>query len=197
MITAIVLAAGLSRRMGSANSKLLAPIDGTPMIRRSVEPLFACAIDEVIVVTGHGRPDIEAALSGLALRFVANPDYAAGMGSSLAAGAAAVRANADAVMVCLGDMPLVAPSTILSLTGAFAGATDRICVPVLEGRRGHPVLFASAWLPALARLSGDSGARRILDSAGAFLLEVPVDDPGVLRDFDTPEQLAELENGRH
>ena len=141
-IAAVVLAAGRSTRMGAVN-KMIAEIGGKPLVRIAAEQALASRAAPVIVVTGHQRERVEAALAGLAVRFVHNPDYADGLGTSLKAGIAAVPADADGAIVCLGDMPQVDAALIDRLIAAFdpeRGAL--IVVPSIDGRRGNPVVWS-------------------------------------------------------
>ena len=145
-VSAIVLAAGRSTRMDGPN-KLLAELDGKKLVRIVTEQALASKASEVIVVTGHQADLVEQALSGLKVRFARNPDFAGGLASSVKAGIAAVPANADGAVVCLGDMPLISSRLIDQLIETFA--PDRghlIAVPVSDGRRGNPVLWSAALL---------------------------------------------------
>ncbi|MGE0383262.1 MAG: NTP transferase domain-containing protein [Gammaproteobacteria bacterium] len=188
-VAAIVLAAGRSTRMRGAN-KLLATIDGEPMIRRTVRALLASQARPVLVVTGHEADAIRSALDGLAVGFVDNPDFGSGMSTSLRRGIAALPAAADGVLVCLADMPWTDPADIDRLIGAFAPAEHRgICVPVHGGRRGNPVLFARTHFPEVMGLTGDVGARALLDAYPGAICEVPMPADSVLRDVDSPEAL--------
>ncbi len=184
-----MLAAGLSRRMGGAN-KLLAEIDGEPMVARAVDAVLASAARPVVVVTGHDAPRVRAALAGRDVGFVHNPDYASGLASSLRAGIAALGAGLDGALVCLGDMPWVRREHVDALLAAFAGDADAICVPVHRGRRGHPVLWPARDFGEIALLQGDAGARALLERHAERVRTVPVADAGVTRDVDTPEALA-------
>lgn len=174
------------------DDKLLATVDGAPVARRALDALRAGCDAVIAVVRPDGSPALRIALAGT--RIVECPDADLGMGHSLAAAAsAAVDDAADAVLVMPADMPWLAADTAHTIAeAAREGGEDarsvRIVVPVLpDGRRGHPVAFGAAHLPALARLSGDRGARALLD---AFPLRlVQVDDAGILRDVDTPRDL--------
>lgn len=191
-VVAIVLAAGRSSRMGGAN-KLLATVAGLPMVRRAAQAALASAAGPVIVVTGHEAEAVTAALDGLDLKLVHNPDYAAGMAESLKAGLLALPPAADAVVVCLADMPLIGPAHINKLIAAFNPTEGRaICVPVHHGRRGNPVLWARRYIPEMLALDGDEGARRLLDFHADEVAEVPVGSDAIFADFDTPEALAGL-----
>lgn len=189
-IAAVVLAAGLSRRMGGPN-KLLAPIDGVPMIARVVDAFLASKAEPVIVVLGHQAGEVRAALAGRGVRFVENPAYEEGLGASLRAGIEAVGDGADGALVGLGDMPLVAPAHIDALIDAFDPAgSETIVVPVHDRKRGHPVLWSSRHFAEMRKLGGDVGARGLLERHADAVRAVPIDDDAVHVDVDTPEMLA-------
>ncbi len=190
-IAAILLAAGQSRRMGS--NKLLADVGGTAMVRRSAEAVLAARVGPVIVVTGHEPEKLKSALDGLDVVFAHNRDHAQGLSTSLRAGLAALPAETDGVVVCLADMPLVAPHHINKLISAFNPAEHRsICVPVADGQRGNPVLWARQHFGEMSRLTGDRGARALMDQLADEVVEVTMGSDAVLADFDTPEALARL-----
>jgi molybdenum cofactor cytidylyltransferase len=191
-IAAVVLAAGRSSRMGGPN-KLLAEIGGRPLVRIVVEAALRSRARPVVVVTGHQRERVEAALAGLAVQFVHNSDYAEGLGTSLKAGIAALPAEADGVVVCLGDMPQVDAALIDRLTDAIdpdKGAL--VAVPTVDGKRGNPVVWSRRFFPDLMTVEGDVGARHLIGRYGEAVVEVPVSDIGVLADIDTPQALAAL-----
>jgi molybdenum cofactor cytidylyltransferase len=192
-VTAIVLAAGSSRRMGGPN-KLLTPVSGVAMVRRVAEAALASAASPVIVVTGHQAGEVEAALAGLDLTIVHNPDHAAGLAGSLKAGLLALSPETDAFVVCLGDMPLIKPAHIDKLIAGFDPNDRPICVPVHAGRRGNPVLWSRRFIPDMLALEGDEGARRLLDTHAAAIAEVEVGSNAIFADFDTPEALAGLKS---
>lgn len=194
-VTALVLAAGRSSRMGGTN-KLLADVGGTPLVARAVDAALASQADTVIVVTGHQGEAVAAALAGKPVRFVHNPHFADGLSASLRVGLAAVPADADAVVVCLGDMPRVAAGVIDRLIAAFNPLEGRaICVPTTHGKQGNPVLWDRGYFTEMADLTGDSGAKRLIGQHADQLCEVPVDDAGVLYDVDTPDLLAQFRAG--
>lgn len=189
-IAVLVLAAGQSRRMGKTN-KLLVPVDGKPLLRHTVEAALASRAADVIVVTGHERAAIEALLEGTAARALFNPDFAQGLSTSLKAGIQALPAGTDAAIVCLGDMPEVDAALLDRLIDAFDPAAGRsIVVPTHNGKRGNPVLWASAYFPAMAALEGDVGARHLIGQHGEAVVEVPLEDAASLVDIDTPEALG-------
>jgi len=181
-----LLAAGESRRWGDDN-KLLAAIDGQPMVRRTAEAILKSAVRPVLVVTGHEASDIEAALAGLSLSFHHAPDFAEGMSASLRAGVDAVPADCPGALICLGDMPFVRPDTLDRLAGFHTG--QAALFPTYEGQRGNPVLLGRALFADIMLLTGDQGARAILKAIPDQVGELAVDDPGVLRDVDQPDML--------
>lgn len=188
-IAAIVLAAGSSRRFGSDN-KLLEPVRGSPLVTHAVDALLGTKADPVVVVTGHDAEAVQRALGGRSISFVHNQYYDLGMGSSLAVGARAVPDTVDGLLIALGDMPEIRPEHARDVFDAFDPArTDAICVPVFDGKRGHPVLFGAEHVAALRALEGDVGARAILQAHRDAVVEIPAQDEGVLRDIDTTTDL--------
>jgi molybdenum cofactor cytidylyltransferase len=189
-IAAIVLAAGRSTRMGGPN-KLLAEIARRPLVRIAVEAALASRADPVIVVVGHQRGEIEKALAGLPVRLVDNPDFAQGLGTSLKAGIAAVPAQADGAIVCLGDMPRVDADLMDRLIAAFdPDRTALIAVPTFEGKRGNPVLWSRRFFPDLMAVEGDVGARHLIGRYSEAVVEVPIEGKAAFVDVDTPEALS-------
>lgn len=189
-VAAVVLAAGQSARMGS--NKLLADIDGQPMIRRTVAAMRQAA-DLTIVVTGREPEAIAQALNGLPVTFVHNANFADGLSTSLRAGIAALPADTDVAVVALGDMPLVQPEVVRRLIAAWSPAEHRsICVPVFRGERGNPVLWGRQHFAALQAMTGDRGARALFGQLADEIVDVEMADDAVLRDADTPEALARM-----
>ena len=189
-VTALVLAAGRSSRMGPTN-KLLAEVNGAPLVARAVDAALASQAANVIVVTGHQGESVARALADRPVTFVHNPAFADGLSSSLRAGLAAVPSESDAVVVCLGDMPRVASAVIDRLIAAYSPLEGRaICIPTTHGKQGNPVLWDRAFFTEMAALTGDAGAKRLIGQHADRLCEVPVDDAGILYDVDTPDLLA-------
>jgi molybdenum cofactor cytidylyltransferase len=189
-IAALVLAAGLSSRMGS--NKLLQEWRGKPLLRWVVEAALASDAQPVIVVTGNEASKIQTALQGLDVIFAHNRDFGDGLSTSLKAGLASVPASADGIAVLLGDMPQIGANLINRMVSAFSPADSRsICIATHEHRRGNPVLWARSFFPEIATLTGDEGAKRILRENEDLVCEIEA-DAGVLRDIDTPEALEAL-----
>ncbi len=201
-IGAVVLAAGRSSRFraegGQEVSKLVARFGGKPLVRHAAEAALASRARPVVVVTGHAREAVEAALAGLPLLFAHNPDFASGLASSLKTGVAALPARVAGALVLLGDMPAIEAPLLDRLIAAFAARPLALAAaPVHAGRRGNPVLLSRALFAALSRLEGDEGARRLLREADPQrIVEVDVESGGVTLDIDTPGELAAARNLR-
>ena len=188
-VAAIVLAAGLSRRWGAEN-KLLAPVAGLPMVRRTVDAVLGSIARPVTIVLGHEQDRIAAALAGCDAALLRIDDYGLGLSATLKAGIGALPDAAVGALICLADMPWVRPETLNRLIADFVAAQDKVAaVPVFAGEWGNPVLLGRALFGAVQGLEGDRGARSLLGTRTAELLEVPVADPGVLRDADIPAAL--------
>ncbi|MEO1193195.1 MAG: molybdopterin-binding/glycosyltransferase family 2 protein [Pseudomonadota bacterium] len=194
-VAALVLAAGQAKRMGA--NKLIAQVDGKPLVRHAVEAALASRAEPVILVTGHQREAVEEALEGLDLLSVHNRAYAAGLSTSMKRGLAALPADCDAAVVLLGDMPRIGPAVIDRLIASFNPLEGRaICLPTYQGKRGNPVLLGRQFFAEAQTIEGDQGARELLREYGDQVAEVPLDDAAVLLDVDTPEALAALRSGR-
>lgn len=161
------------------------------MIRHVVEAVSASSARPLVLVTGHQAAEVSAAAGDRVTKVIHNPAYTEGLASSLRAGLAALPADLDGVLICLGDMPDVSSTVLENLIAAFNPTEGRaICLPVHGGKRGNPALWGARFLPELARLEGDSGARSLFALHAEWICEVAVDDPGVLIDYDTPAMLA-------
>jgi molybdenum cofactor cytidylyltransferase len=189
-VAAVVLAAGRSSRMGSP--KMLATVDGVPLVRRAAEAALASRADHVVVVTGHRGADVSDALDGLDVACVENPAFADGLSTSLAAGLAALGDDIEAAVVLLGDMPMIEAAMIDRLIDAFDPETGAlIVVPTHGGRRGNPVLWSRRFFPELMAVTGDKGGREILDDYPDAIAEVDLGEAAAV-DIDTPEALSEI-----
>jgi molybdenum cofactor cytidylyltransferase len=189
-IAAVVLAAGRASRMGS--NKLIAELDGEPIVRRTVRAVLGSRARPVIVVTGHEAEAVRAALAGLDVQFAHNPDFALGMSTSLRLGVAAAGAVAGA-LICLGDMPKLESRHLDAVIDAHrSGDPDEIIVPTCDRKRGNPVLWPQSYFAEIAELTGDVGARALIDRHAEQVRLLAIDDPAILVDIDTPAALAAL-----
>ena len=195
-IGALLLAAGQSRRMGGPN-KLLAEIDGIPMVAHIARRLLASRARPIIAVLGNQADAVDAALGKLPVERARNPDFAAGLSTSLKRGLAALPPDLDGVIVCLGDMPLISGRHLDRLIAAFNPLEGRaIIVPTRRGKRGNPVLWSKRFFPEMAELAGDVGAKHLIGEHAELVAEVEMDDDSVLVDIDTPDALDALRQKR-
>ena len=194
-VATIVLAAGRSTRMG--RNKLMAELEGGPLLLRTVDAALASRARPVVVVTGHEAERVRAALGQRSVSVVHNPDYEKGLSTSVRCGLAALPAEADAALICLGDMPRVRAPLLDRLIQAFNPIEGRsICVPTWQGKRGNPVLWGRQFFAEMAALTGDVGAKHLMAEHPELVTEVPADDDGILADVDTPEALAAISSAR-
>jgi molybdenum cofactor cytidylyltransferase len=198
VIAAVVLAAGRSRRMGQA--KLLMPVAGRAIVRHAVEGVLAGGVDSVWVVTGPDGGPIEAALAGLDVQIVVNPAPEEGQAGSVRAGIAALPAPVDTALIALGDQPALEPSIIPALLAARRTSTRPIVAPRYRDGQGNPVVFKREIFPELLRLTGDQGARPVIQKEPARVEWVELDLP-MPPDVDTPADYekirAKLRAGNH
>lgn len=196
-VAAVILAAGRGSRFqaatGRAESKLLATLDGLPLVRHVAETAAASRAAPVVVVTGYRAADVRGALAGLPLGFVHNPRFAAGLSTSLQAGIAALPSRCQGALVLLADMPGLAGSTLDAIIGRAATHPEAdAVVPMQDGRRGNPVLLGRSLFAAVAHLEGDEGARRLLARPGLRLEMVEALSDAILADVDHPADLLRL-----
>ncbi|MFS2151429.1 nucleotidyltransferase family protein [Rhizobium sp. Rhizsp42] len=189
-VTIVILAAGTGARMGGQGNKLLAEFDGVPLVRRLALTALASEADSVHVVVGNCSEAVRGALVSVPVQFTENPHYGLGMSTSLKAGLAIedVR-HSDGVLVMLADMPLVTSVDLDRLIGAFkAGGGSSIIRAVSGSRPGNPVILPKSIYGVVAGLSGDIGARRIIDASSLAVVEVDIGDAAMV-DADTPEAI--------
>lgn len=186
-VGAILLAAGSSTRFGDEN-KLVADLDGKPLLRHVADILTESSVTDLVVVTGHDRDAVEEALDGLPLRFVHNEEWQTGMGRSIARGIRALRPDTSAAFVVPGDMPFLTAALLDALSGRHADAGgSRIVVPTTEdGRQRNPVLWPRRFFDDLAALDGPHGGKALIDRHRDETLRIPVSDESVFADIDTP-----------
>jgi len=189
VIAAIVLAAGLSRRMG--RPKLLLDVRGKALVRHAVERVLGAGMSPVSVVVGPAHAGIARALEGLPVQLVLNPAPEKGQGSSVSAGIRALPGEAAAALIVLGDQPGVPADVIPALLDALKIPGKAIAAPRYADGLGNPVLFAAAVFPELLELTGDRGARSIIerDSGRVAIVEIAQPMPA---DIDTPEDYDRL-----
>ncbi len=190
-VSAIVLAAGVSRRMGAP--KPLVNLFGRPLLEHVLENLAGSRVREVVVVLGHESDRVQREADLGSARVVVNADYREGMSASIRAGLRAADPSAGAYLMVLGDQPFVAPATVDALVEAWARRPTPLAIPTFRARRGNPVLVDRVLVAAMDSVTGDRGFRALFGSRARDILEVPVKDPGILFDVDTAEDVRSLE----
>ena len=183
MISAILLAAGQSKRMGEL--KQLMPFGQSTIVEQAIDNLLGSAVNEVIVVVGYKAEDVIKAIARKSIKLAINPDYEHGMSTSIIAGLNVVHSRVQGVMLALGDQPLVTSQTINRLIEEFRNHDKGIAIPTYQGRRGHPIIFAIKYEEQLLRLKGDVGGRQIIQDHPNDVLEVAVNAESIIADFDT------------
>jgi molybdenum cofactor cytidylyltransferase len=191
LISLIVLAAGEARRFGGGGAKLVAEVQGVPLVRVTVGRALASRIGEVIVVVGAGANAVRDVLAGLDVRIVTNPDYASGMSSSIRTGLDAISSSATAAIILLGDQP-GGTSTLQALVRARVERGTSIVVPSYRGTLGNPVLFDRSVFDEIRAVRGDRGGREVIerDPTRVTTLDVDADAP---TDVDTRADIATIE----
>jgi molybdenum cofactor cytidylyltransferase len=185
----LVLAAGLSRRMGGPN-KLLQPYRGRPLLAHALRIAEEFEFRDRVAVTGRDSAQVQALAETFNVRCVFNPRFAEGLGTSVAAGARALGPDINGVFIALGDMPEIDPDVYFALAKKLT--RHSIILPLHRGSRGHPVLFCASYISELSALSGDEGARSLLRRHADRIAAVETANPGVLRDIDTREDFETL-----
>jgi molybdenum cofactor cytidylyltransferase len=189
-VAAVVLAAGMSRRMG--RPKLLLPFGEKPLLARVVENLLSVSdISPIVVVTGHNAQEIREAVREYTVNTAHNPDYAAGgMLSSVQTGVRALPADGGAFLLALGDQPMVRPDTLRALLSVWRDTGAPIVRPVYDGKHGHPILFSARCGPEILALPAEATLKDAVVRHAADIRDVVVMDPAILADIDTPEDYA-------
>ncbi|MBN1371947.1 MAG: putative selenium-dependent hydroxylase accessory protein YqeC [Anaerolineaceae bacterium] len=187
----VLLAAGESRRLG--RPKQLVEWQGQPLVRRAAQTALQAGLDPVVVVTGAFAAEVQAALEGLPVQVVFNPNWAAGQSASLRTGLETLPERTQAALFLLADQPYLTPELIQALTHRHAETQAAIVAPRAGGRRANPVLFGRCAFPELLALQGDAGGRQIIDRYPVEYVDWP--DDRILLDVDTPDDLREIRGG--
>ena len=189
---AVIQAAGKGSRFHSGQYKLLSPVNGKPMVIQTLVPVLAAGFDHVVIVIGAHADEMWAALKDLPVRVIENRDWELGQSTSLSAGMCAIQHSSDRVCLLLGDQPFLKAETLRALQEESDKFPDEIIVPFYKGKRGNPIIVPSRYYERLLELTGgDEGGKKLLKEAGYHVLSV--DDPGILRDIDTIEDLEKYE----
>ena len=188
-VSAILLAAGRSQRMGTP--KPLLPIQGRPAVIRCLESLRDSGVADIVLVVSPEGGDIVKAASGFAVRVAVNEQPGSDMAASVKAGLVSIDRDATGVLICLCDHPLVRPESLESILSAHTQKPDAIIIPLYNGRKGHPTLFPRFVLEDLGKVAT---LRDVIDRHRAAIFTLDVDDEGVILDMDTPEDYRRIVN---
>jgi molybdenum cofactor cytidylyltransferase len=191
-VSAILLAAGLSQRMGAVN-KLQIPVDGVPLLRRSAKRLTTAGLGEVVVVLGHDSEQTSALIDDLPVRTVLNTDYKSGQMSSVHRGLEALSRPCAGVMVCLSDQPLLDTDDIVLIARAFIADCPRpLLVPTWQGERGNPIVMSWEQREAILRGGRNLGCRRLIQNNPELVWTLPMPNDHCVADMDSPEDYRRL-----
>jgi len=194
-VSAIVLAAGTSTRMGRA--KQLLPLGGTTVLAQTLDKVRSARVAEIILVLGGSAEAIRQQLPPSlldGLKVVVNQAYGKGMASSLHEGLAALDQRSDAALIILGDQPFIRPQTLGQIVDGYRRSRAKIVIPSYQGNRGNPVLLDRSVFSEVMALEGDVGCRAIFGSHLEAILKVEVEDKGVLLDIDDQDDYERLKH---
>tara|TARA_B100001123_G_C15027405_1_gene914006 strand:- start:167 stop:739 length:573 start_codon:yes stop_codon:yes gene_type:complete len=190
MISAILLAAGQSKRMNGEN-KLTKEIQGVPLIKLTVKNILASSINELIIVFGHQKKIIEKLIDkNEKIKFVFNKNFESGMASSIKTGLNNLSEKTEAFFICLGDMPMVRPDIYNQLIKSKDN--KKIIVPTYKGQQGNPVLFDKSMKEKILGITGDVGAKKILELNKDKLLNLEINDQSIVKGFNTQGDFSSL-----
>lgn len=190
MVSAILLAAGESKRMGKP--KQLMPFGRSTILEQTIDNLLNSEVSEVIVVLGYRAEEMIKTVAIKPVKVVINPAYHQGMSTSIVTGLNLVDDEAQAVMLALADQPLVDSKTMNRLIDEFFNHDKGIAIPVYQGRRGHPIIFSIKYKGELLKLTGDIGGRQIIKQHPDDVLEVAVGCESINIDINTPSNYSHL-----
>ena len=188
MISAILLAAGQSKRMNGEN-KLTKEIKGIPLIKLSVKNILASSINELIIVLGHQKEIIEKLIDkNEKIKFVFNKDFESGMASSIKAGLNHLSEDTEAFFICLGDMPMV-NKDIFNLLIKSKNNRE-IIVPTYKNKQGNPILFSKSMKKKIMTIEGDVGAKKVLELNKDKTLNIETNDQSITKNFNTLDNFS-------
>ena len=194
-VSAVLLAAGESRRMGEVN-KLELLVDGMPLLRRTAEILQASDLQEIVVVLGHQDDKAGAILEGMPLTFVYNENYLDGQASSVYQGLLSLSQPCDGVMICLSDQPLLQTEDVNALIGAFGKRSHgSVLVPTYQGKRGNPIIIDYQQRQDILNGERNLGCKNLIEDNPELVSSFEMSNNHVVVDLDTPEEYAALTGG--
>lgn len=191
-VSAILLAAGESRRMGPHN-KLTLSVNGIPLLQHSVRTLLQARLREVVVVTGHEQHSVRRMLADIPVLITSNDCYQEGQMTSVYCGMQALQQPCEGVMICLSDQPLLEPRDINVLIDHFFSKQAAVLVPTYRGQRGNPIILASQHRTDILNGERNLGCKRFIEKNPDLVTTLEFDNDHVVFDLDTPEDYAQLQ----
>ena len=191
-VSAILLAAGESRRMGQVN-KLALPIDGVPLVLHTLQTLLQSHLGEVIVVVGHEQDRVRNLLEGESVRIVSNEYFRQGQMTSVVCGMQALQQACEGVMVCLCDQALLQVADINRLVDHFLASPVPVLVPTYQGQRGNPIILASQHRADIIKAEANLGCKHFIENNPQLVTTLEFDNDHVVFDLDTPDDYAQLQ----
>ncbi len=189
-ISAVVLAAGLSSRMGD-KQKLVLSYQGKPLLEHMLTALEEAHLSgKVVAVTGHESEAVRDVCSSYNVEVAHNEHFNDGLASSIKVGVQASEGGSDGILICHGDMPHINKDHIQAICDTFHHSSDKIIVPSFKGCQGNPVLWPKSYFSKLKSLKGDKGAKAILQENSDAIIWVNFDDKAIVFDVDNPSTLA-------
>lgn len=192
MISAVLLAAGESRRMN--DFKQLLPLAGKSFVECCVDNLLASRVEEVVVVTGHREADVRQALGDRPVRFAHNANYLDGMSASIKRGVEALPDSTEAMLLALVDQPQIGPAIINRVIEAYESERALVVVPTYEGRNGHPIIINLKLRDDVLAMDPATGLRQVVHAHQAQTAYVEIPSREVLIDFDLPEDYLRIKD---
>jgi molybdenum cofactor cytidylyltransferase len=189
MVSAILLGAGESKRMGK--NKLLLPWGKKTIFEHCLETLLRSEVEEVIVVINDRLKAFIHPIHTKKVKVIINPHYKRGMSTSIRRGVQAIASGSEGILIALGDQPFIKTRTINAMIKAFTQGKDAILVPSFRGKRGHPVIFHRRFRRELLNLKGDAGGKSIVERHPGEILDIPLKSEGVVKDIDLWEDYEE------
>ena len=188
MISTILLAAGQSKRMSGEN-KLIKNVKGIPLIKCALNNILKSSVDETVIVLGYQSEIIEKLIDkNDKIKFVFNADFETGMASSIKKGVENLSKKTDAFFISLGDMPSINYNTYDQLIKYKKN--QKIIVPIFKGQKGNPLLFPKSFEKIMLSIQGDHGAKKILENNKKQILNIEINDPGIIKDIDILEDFT-------
>jgi len=191
-VGAVILAAGMSSRMGEA--KQLLPLGGNTVLGQVLENVRHSTVDKIVLVLGHAAEAIKQHVNLQGLQVVTNDAHQQGMGTSLRAGISVLPPEVEAALIVLADQPFVRPATLNAIIGRYRNSNAQIVIPIYKGFRGNPVLLDRCVFSEIMALGGDIGCRAIFGGHLEGIVKAPVKDIGILLDLDSKDDFEKLQH---